>query len=93
MPFELVLPRPLRQAGWKVKIREDERLEPPHVTVLRRRAAWRLDLRTGEFMDAGHSWKQIDDGVKRAVLENWKLLQDRWDLMYPGNLVGESNGD
>jgi len=93
MPFELVLARSLKQAGWKVKIREDERLEPPHVTILRKRFAWRLNLRTGEFMDPGCAWSQIDDGIKQRVLESWELLQETWDLMYPGNPVDGGDDD
>src|SRR3954447_14063766 len=34
MPFDLPLTRKLRVQGWKVKIREKERVEPPHVTVM-----------------------------------------------------------
>ena len=34
MPFELPLPKKLKAEGWKVKIREKERVEPPHVTVM-----------------------------------------------------------
>ena len=36
MPFNLELPEALKQAGWKVKIHDSERLEPPHVTVYRK---------------------------------------------------------
>ena len=30
MPFELPLPKKLKAESWKVKIREKERVEPPH---------------------------------------------------------------
>lgn len=49
MAFDLPLPVPLRKQGWRVKIRDKERLEPPHATILRRTTAWRLSLRTAEF--------------------------------------------
>jgi hypothetical protein len=91
VPFELRLPTNLKQAGWKVKIREMESREPPHVTVLRRTNAWRINLRTGEFMD-----RQPDPGDVPANLldhihleKNWKTLCDEWDRKYPANPVAE----
>ena len=90
MPFELELPPPLRVL-WKVKIREDERLEPPHVTILRRRRAWRLDLRTGSFLDLGDAWRQIDPGVRAAIENGWELLREAWDRMYPTNPIGDDS--
>ena len=47
MPFDVPLPRKLKAEGWKVKIREKERVEPPHVTVMHKADEWRLGLRTG----------------------------------------------
>ena len=93
MPFTLELPPGLRRARWKVKIREDERLEPPHVTILRGVRAWRVDLRTGRLMDPGAAWSQIDSGVQRAIRDNWDTLRDQWDRMYPTNPVGEGMDD
>ena len=62
MPFVLQLLKVLSQAGWKVKIYDFERLEPPHVTILRKfEETWRLSLRDGKFMDAGDKWSQIDN--------------------------------
>lgn len=34
MPYEYKPGEPFEAQGWKVKIRERERLEPPHVTVI-----------------------------------------------------------
>ena len=51
MPFELKIPPPWRSQGWKVKVRDRERVEPPHVTILHKTTAWRLELRGGEFLD------------------------------------------
>ncbi len=51
MPFELALPYALKRAKWKVKIQDKERLEPPHVSILRATDKWRINLRTGEFID------------------------------------------
>jgi hypothetical protein len=52
MAYALPLPAALRQARWKVKIRDKETREPPHVTIIRGTDSWRIDLRTGQFMDA-----------------------------------------
>ena len=45
------LPLPTRFKQWKVKIHDLERVEPPHVHIIRRTESWRLDLRTGRYMD------------------------------------------
>jgi hypothetical protein len=88
--FALDLPAPLDSEGWKVKIRDKERLEPPHVTILHRTRIWRLGLRNGEFLvPPGGKWKEIDPRVKAAIeaMENWQRLCDEWDSAYPTNPV------
>ena len=50
MAFALKLPRSLVRQ-WQVKIRDRERVEPPHVTIIRKTEAWRLALRTRQFLD------------------------------------------
>jgi len=51
LPVDFLIPKWLQQAGWKVKIREKEIREPPHVTIIRGTDSWRIDLRTGLFME------------------------------------------
>ena len=34
-----------------MKIYDNERLEPPHVTIVKGRDSWRINLRTKAFMD------------------------------------------
>ncbi len=63
MPYVLQLSKVLQQAGWKVKIHDFERLEPPHVTIYRKRRKWRLSLRDGTFLDQGDKWSQIDQKI------------------------------
>jgi len=89
VPFDLPLPASLRNARWKVKIREKETREPPHVTILRGTDAWRIDLRTGSLMD-----EQPDPAAVPAPLvdhikdpKTWKTLGDEWDRKYPANPV------
>ena len=51
MAFRLPLPDPFPARGWKVKIRDLERNEPPHATILWRQRAWRFGLRERTFLD------------------------------------------
>lgn len=93
MPFELPLPSPLRKARWKVKIREKETREPPHVTILRGTRAWRINLRTEAFMDRlpepGEVPQEVLDFVKATA--NWQQLCDEWDKKYPNNPVHQQD--
>ena len=88
MPYDLPLHRVLRKAGWRVKIHDFERLEPPHVTILRGTREWRIGLRDGAFLiPPGGSWREIDEEVRKAIEDNWTELQEVWDQKYPSNLV------
>lgn len=87
MPFVLELLRSLKQAGWKVKIHDSERLEPPHITIYQKMKKWRLSLRHGNFLDTGARWTQIDSEVKTQIESNWKILIAKWDLIHPDNPV------
>ena len=88
MPFQLKLPRRLKVRGWKVKIRENERLEPPHITILCGRREWRVGLRDAEFLiPPGGSWDDIDYAVRQAIRESWDELQQAWDAKYPSNPI------
>jgi len=42
MPVELSLSKELKTAKWKVKIRDRERLEPPHVSIINGTNTWRI---------------------------------------------------
>jgi hypothetical protein len=86
--FSLELPDPLGSEGWKVKIRDKERLEPPHVTIFRKREEWRLGLRDGVFLvPPGGSLNDIDERVRDVIEANWQRLCGEWDRMYPTNRV------
>jgi hypothetical protein len=94
MPHALELPKRLKAQGWKVKIREKERLEPPHVTIMYRRKEWRLSLRDGEFLvPPGGAWDDIDDEVKKIVLAHWDMLQEAWNKKYPSNPITSTEED
>ena len=93
MPFELRLPGRLKGIGWKVKIRDKERLEPPHVTILRFTRSWRIGLRNGRFLETGDSWNDIDPEVRSLVEAAREELVAQWNRMYPENPVGETDDD
>jgi hypothetical protein len=91
MPFNLPLPISLKKARWQVKIREKESREPPHATILRGTQAWRINLRTGEFMDRlPHPDDVPQELLNHVTAEaNWERLCEEWDRKYPHNAVRE----
>lgn len=92
MAFNLRLPALLAKMRWKVKIRDKERMEDPHITIIRGTATWRVCLRDGRFMD-GRSWKDMPDSLQQVVREHWQQLCDAWDQMYPHNPIRGDEGD
>lgn len=89
MPYSLVLSPHLRQQGWKAKIREKERLEPPHVSIIHKTKTWRIDLRRDRFLDRKPSPKAVPDALRRFISANLRVLRHAWDGMYPENRVGD----
>ncbi len=88
MPYEIPLPRRLKNQGWKVKIREKERLEPPHVTVMCRARERRINLRSGDFLvPPGGAWDDIDEDVQELIRKHWDALKAAWDAKYPSNPI------
>lgn len=82
MTYTLDLPPTLRANGWRVKIRNLERVEVPHITVLHREREWRLSLR---------DWSELPYSERRTALdaELWAHLQQKhaelvaaWDAKY-----------
>jgi hypothetical protein len=59
------------------------------VTILQSAKAWRVDLRTGEFMDEVPAPSEVPDEIIDHIKAeaNWKLLCEQWDLKYPSNPV------
>jgi hypothetical protein len=96
MPFDVPLPRKFKAAGWKVKIREKERVEPPHVTIVHKTDEWRLGLRDKQLLvPPGGRIKDIDPAVMQIIEEHWEALREAWDDKYPENPVSrvEEEGD
>jgi 2'-5' RNA ligase len=91
--FNLQLREALRKARWKVKIRDKESREAPHVTIIRGTDAWRINLRTGQFMDANPDPSDVPQEIVDIVqdAETWQSLCDEWDRMYPDNPVSSDD--
>ena len=94
MAFNLKLPSLLAKMRWKLKIRDKERVEDPHFTIICKTTAWRVGLRDGRFLDGG-SWKDMPEDLRTVVQANWGRLRAAWDRIYPHNPVsgGEAGHD
>lgn len=87
MAYELDLPTRLEHQGWKVKIRDRERVEPPHVTVLYKTRAWRFGLRDLEFLDRKPPPGDVPAELVALLTARLDELVAAWDEMYPENPV------
>ncbi len=87
MPFKLNLPEVWEKCGWKAKIHDCERLEPPHVTIMFKTRAWRFDLRTESFLDKVPHHREVPEDVLAAIRANLAILRQSWDQMFPDNPV------
>ncbi|HKP75068.1 MAG TPA: hypothetical protein VJT67_05960 [Longimicrobiaceae bacterium] len=70
-----------------MKIREDERTEEPHASVLFKLWAWRLSLRTGEFLDAAPPPREEPRELVEWIWSQREQLRAEWDEKYPENVV------
>jgi hypothetical protein len=89
MGNDLPLPPRLKQAGWKVKVYQNEVREPPHVTILSPDGTkWRWDLRQRAFMDHSPPPHGVHRDLVRFLRANWAELVSWWDSKHPDNPVG-----
>lgn len=95
MAFNFPLSSSLKKARWKVKIRDRERCEPPHVTIIKGTDAWRIDLRTREFMDDSPDPALVPKELLNLIFEEKALRQicEQWDKMYPNDKVSGDSGN
>ncbi len=90
MAYSLDLPEYWARQGWKVKIRDRERNEPPHVTILHKAKRWRWGLRSEGFLDVAPKPTEVPRALL-ALFEGKKdVLRRQWDRMYPENPVSSS---
>lgn len=88
MPLQLRLPERLSNEGWKVKIRDRERVESPHATMIRGSRRWRWDLRSRQFMDAQPNPRDVPGELRALLTAHHADLTRAWDATYPKNPVG-----
>ncbi len=94
MADPIKLPKQLRAQGWKVKVYDNERLEPPHLTVICRERVWRIGLREKDIMTpADGRWQDIDPRVKAILDHQWETLCDAWDKKHPTNPVSSEEDE
>jgi hypothetical protein len=93
MSFNLPLPAAWRSRRWKVKIRDEERLEPPHVSIIRGTRTWRLCLRTDQFLDDEPDPREVPGELLEEIRAHWELLRQQWDETYPENPISSSESD
>ena len=87
MPYSLALSSGLKRAGWKVKIRDRERVEPPHVTIMQKTRSWRFGLRDTRFLDHEPDPREVPPEVVAEVLAHLEALRGAWDELHPENPV------
>lgn len=88
MAVSLPIPAPLAAQGWKLKVRDRETVEPPHVTLVRRTEAWRWDLRSRSFMDHEPDPRAVPEELVDHLRALHEELVKAWDEHYPLNPVG-----
>ena len=93
MAYSLTLSRRWTAQRWKVKIRDKERLEPPHVSVIRGTQTWRLGLRSEAFLDREPDPTEVPPDLVEEVLANREELRTAWDEMYPEIPVESEDDD
>lgn len=87
MPYSLSLSQKLANEGWKVKIRDKERLEPPHVSIIRGMNTWRWGLREQSFLGSVPPPKLVPRELLKYIENNYDALVAQWNQMYPDNPV------
>ena len=92
MVYSLQMPKALRDKGWKVKIRNLERTEDPHVTILRKTNFWRYNIRKTGFMDSEPDPRHVPDEVVEHIAKKLATLRTEWDKKHPENPIDSGEG-
>jgi hypothetical protein len=92
MAHRFELPKVLADAGWVLKIRDRERVEPPHVTVMHRTRAWRFGLREGAFLDGAPPPREVPAALRKELARRRTEFAGVWDQLYPENPVDSQDG-
>lgn len=95
MALNVSLPKREHSEGWRLKIRDNERLEPPHVTVLfKGTAIGRWGLRERAFLvPPACSLNDVPQAVRDLLGDDatFKAMCEHWDKTYASNPVGGSD--
>jgi hypothetical protein len=81
------LPARFARDGWRLKIRDRERVEPPHVTLLFRTRAWRFGLRERALLDRQPDHREVPAQLLEFIEHHMGELIEAWDELYPHNKV------
>lgn len=92
MPFSLPLPKKLKVL-WKIKIFDNEILEEPHVTILRKEEKWRYGLRRRGFLESEPDPAGVPQEIVDLIEVHYDELCRQWDLLFPTNPVASEDGD
>ena len=100
MPYDLLLPKKLKDL-WKVKVQDKELLyEQPHVTIWKKATRWRWELRSRSFLDPQPHPGEVPKEILDLIAANYDELCRQWDARFPSNPVSgsedeedEDNGD
>lgn len=93
MPYVVALPEKYAKQGWVAKIRDRERLEPPHVTVMHKTRKWRWDLRELRFMDLEPNPRLVPREIVGVLRNKHAELVSAWGEKYPENPVESPEED
>ena len=93
MAVTFELPEPWASRGWRLKIRDKERVEPPHVTLMFRTRSWRFGLRSAAFLDREPDPAEVPRGFVTCLTANLDRYIQGWDSMYPEHPVRSQEPD
>lgn len=93
MPAQLLLSDKFATQRWKIKIYDNERLEPSHATVIRGHRAWRWNLRSRRFMNRDPDPRDVPGEIRDLLLAQHADLVRLWDLTHPGNPVATTEDE
>ena len=92
MAKEFEVPKHLA-SKWKLKIRDKERVEPPHVSVLQGQQCWRWGLRERAFLDKKPPPSDVPDDLVESLEGIYEEMCTEGDAMYPKNPVSSQEGN
>ncbi len=87
MPVAFAVPAPFDERGWRLKIRDRERVEPPHVTLMHKARRWRFGLRQQQFLDTDPPARDVPCELFAWLVIHTADYTAVWNDLYPENPV------